>query len=157
MYTNTYIHIIQICIHSTSIHIHKCIQTCMHTYAHVLHTYTCIYYGECQNLKMKTAIRIHNFVINFKHTVAKRKAVYGKWKILSQIPSDTVKNDLQRLRTLHQKHKVFLTYHETKMHRRLVRFQVLTAASMMFRTVFWDDGGSTHLWNVGRQSFYTAV
>jgi hypothetical protein len=42
-----------------------------------------------------------------------------------------------------------------------VRFQVLTAASMMFRIVFWDvlpdDGGSTHLWNVGRQSFYTAV
>jgi hypothetical protein len=52
-----------------------------------------------------------------------------------------------------------------------VRFQVLTAASMMFRAVFWvilpcrmivdrlipDDGGSTHLWNVGRQSFYTAV
>jgi hypothetical protein len=33
----------------------------------------------------------------------------------------------------------------------------------MFRAVFWvillipDDGGSTHLWNVGRQSFYTAV
>jgi hypothetical protein len=34
----------------------------------------------------------------------------------------------------------------------LVRFQVLTAASMMFRAVFWvvlrqdpDDGGSTHL------------
>jgi hypothetical protein len=31
-----------------------------------------------------------------------------------------------------------------------VRFQVLTAASMMFRAVFWvvlipDDGGSTHL------------
>jgi hypothetical protein len=29
-----------------------------------------------------------------------------------------------------------------------VRFQVLTAASMMFRVVFWDirdDGGSTHL------------
>jgi hypothetical protein len=41
-----------------------------------------------------------------------------------------------------------------------VRFQVLTAACMMFRVVFWlipDDGGSTHLWNVGRQSFYTAV
>jgi hypothetical protein len=47
-----------------------------------------------------------------------------------------------------------------------VRFQVLTAASMMFRIVFWDvlswalipvDGGSTHLWNVGRQLFYTAV
>jgi hypothetical protein len=53
-----------------------------------------------------------------------------------------------------------------------VRFQVLTAASMMFRVVFWnilpckiivdrryrgaywlipDDGGSTYLWNVGRQ------
>jgi hypothetical protein len=32
----------------------------------------------------------------------------------------------------------------------------------MFRVVFWDilipdDGGSTHLWNVSRQSFYTAV
>jgi hypothetical protein len=32
----------------------------------------------------------------------------------------------------------------------VVRFQVLTAASMMFRAVFWvvlipDDGGSTHL------------
>jgi hypothetical protein len=38
----------------------------------------------------------------------------------------------------------------------------------MFRAVFWvvlvrtasiitDDGGSTHLWNVGLQSFYTAV
>jgi hypothetical protein len=35
----------------------------------------------------------------------------------------------------------------------------------MFRAVFWvvlpwlipDDGGSMHLWNVGRQSFYTAV
>jgi hypothetical protein len=38
-----------------------------------------------------------------------------------------------------------------------VRFQVLTAASMMFRIVFWDDGGSTRLWNVGRQLFYTAV
>jgi hypothetical protein len=48
-----------------------------------------------------------------------------------------------------------------------VRFQVLKAASMMFRVVFWDilpcimiipdDGGSTHLWNVGQQSFYTAV
>jgi hypothetical protein len=65
-----------------------------------------------------------------------------------------------------------------------VRFKVLTAASMMFRAVFWvilpckmtvdrrfigayclhhqgllipDDGGSTHLWNVGRQSFYMAV
>jgi hypothetical protein len=68
------------------------------------------------------------------------------------------------------------------------RFQVLTAAIMMFRVVFWDilpckmivdrrfrggllynldpfvlgslipdHGGSTHLWNVGRQSFYTAV
>jgi hypothetical protein len=44
---------------------------------------------------------------------------------------------------------------------RNLRFQVLTAASMMFRAVFWvlipDDGGSTHLWNVGRQLFYTAV
>jgi hypothetical protein len=44
-----------------------------------------------------------------------------------------------------------------------VRFQVLTAASMMFRIGFWDvliipdDGGSTHLWNVGRQLFYMAV
>jgi hypothetical protein len=49
-----------------------------------------------------------------------------------------------------------------------VRFQVLTAASMMFRIVFWDvlpckmivipdDEGSTRLWNVGRQLFYTAV
>jgi hypothetical protein len=42
-----------------------------------------------------------------------------------------------------------------------VRFQVLTAASMMFRIVFWDvlpdDGGSTYLWNVGRQLFYMAV
>jgi len=43
-----------------------------------------------------------------------------------------------------------------------MRFQVLTVASMMFRIVFWDilipdDGGSTHLRNVGRQSFYTAV
>jgi hypothetical protein len=49
-----------------------------------------------------------------------------------------------------------------------VRFQVLMAASMMFRAVFWvvqpcklivipDDGGSTHLWHVGRQSSYTAV
>jgi hypothetical protein len=34
---------------------------------------------------------------------------------------------------------------------KIVRFQVLTAASMMFRVVFWDillipdDGGSTHL------------
>jgi hypothetical protein len=48
-----------------------------------------------------------------------------------------------------------------------VRFQVLTATSMKFR-VFWDilpcshqgpdDGGSTHLWNVGRHRFdYTAV
>jgi hypothetical protein len=30
----------------------------------------------------------------------------------------------------------------------------------MFRAVFWvirDDGGSTHLWNVSRQSIYTAV
>jgi hypothetical protein len=36
----------------------------------------------------------------------------------------------------------------------IVRFQVLTAASMMFSP---DDGGSTHLWNVGGQSFYTAV
>jgi hypothetical protein len=32
----------------------------------------------------------------------------------------------------------------------------------MFRVVFWvilpcDDGGSTHVWNVRRQSFYTAV
>jgi hypothetical protein len=26
--------------------------------------------------------------------------------------------------------------------------------TMVFRVVFWD---STHLWNVGRQSFYTAV
>jgi hypothetical protein len=34
-----------------------------------------------------------------------------------------------------------------------VRFQVLTAASIIRD----DDGGSTHLWNVGRQSFYTAV
>jgi hypothetical protein len=67
-----------------------------------------------------------------------------------------------------------------------VRFQVLTAASMIFRIVFWDvlpckiivdrrfrgaycsevrtasiiipdNGGSMHLWNVGRQLFYTAV
>jgi hypothetical protein len=42
-----------------------------------------------------------------------------------------------------------------------VRFQVLTAASMKFRFVFWDQGddnvGSTYLWNVGRQLFYTAV
>jgi hypothetical protein len=48
-----------------------------------------------------------------------------------------------------------------------VRFQVLTVASMTFRVVFWDilpckmivpdDGGSTYLGNVGRQSFYTAV
>jgi hypothetical protein len=38
--------------------------------------------------------------------------------------------------------------------------------SSMFRAVFWvvlpckmipDDGGSTHLWKVGRQSFYTAL
>jgi hypothetical protein len=34
---------------------------------------------------------------------------------------------------------------------------------LMFRIVFWDagiipdDGGSTHLRNVGRQLFYTAV
>jgi hypothetical protein len=53
-------------------------------------------------------------------------------------------------------------------HMKVVRFQVLTTASMMFRIVFWDtlpckiivdpdDGGSTHVWNVGRQSFYTAV
>jgi hypothetical protein len=34
-----------------------------------------------------------------------------------------------------------------------VRFQVLTAASM----IRYDDGGSTHLWNVGRQLFYTEV
>jgi hypothetical protein len=62
-----------------------------------------------------------------------------------------------------------------------VRFQVLTAASMKFTFFFWDvlpckiiverrfrgtcclhhyrpdDGGSTYLWNVGRQLFYTAV
>jgi hypothetical protein len=49
-----------------------------------------------------------------------------------------------------------------------VRFQVLTAASMKFRTVFGDVlpcniivnrrfRGSTYLWNVGRQLFYTAV
>jgi hypothetical protein len=66
-----------------------------------------------------------------------------------------------------------------------VRFQVLTEASMKFRFVFWDvlpckiivnrrfrgstylwimamsnrpdDGGSTHLWKVGWQLFYTAV
>jgi hypothetical protein len=65
-----------------------------------------------------------------------------------------------------------------------VRFHVLTAASMKFRFVFWDvlpckiivdrrfrntcclhhqsvegpyDGGSTYIWNVGRQLFYTAV
>jgi hypothetical protein len=66
-----------------------------------------------------------------------------------------------------------------------VRFQVLTEASMKFRFVFWDvlpckiiinrrfrgstylwiramsnrpnDGGSTYLWNVGWQLFYTAV
>jgi hypothetical protein len=55
-----------------------------------------------------------------------------------------------------------------------VRFQVLTVAIMMFRIVFWDvlpckiivdrrfsihhqGSGSTHLWNVGRQLFYTAV
>jgi hypothetical protein len=49
-----------------------------------------------------------------------------------------------------------------------VRFKVLKEASMMFRIIFWDilpckmivipdDGGSTHLWNVVRQSFYTAV
>jgi hypothetical protein len=65
--------------------------------------------------------------------------------------------------------------------RKLVRFQVLTAASMKFRFVFLDvlpckiivdrrfrgtcclhqhrpdDGGSTYLWNVGRQIFYTVV
>jgi hypothetical protein len=66
----------------------------------------------------------------------------------------------------------------------LLRFQVLTAASMKFRIVFWDvlpckiivdrrfrgtcclhhqrwvipdDWGSTYLWNVGWQLFYTAV
>jgi hypothetical protein len=57
-----------------------------------------------------------------------------------------------------------------------IGFQVLTAASIMFRIVFWDvlpckiivdrrfrgtycpdDGGSKYLWNVGRQLFYTAV
>jgi hypothetical protein len=62
-----------------------------------------------------------------------------------------------------------------------VRFQVLTAASMKFRFVSWDvlpckiivdrcfrgtcclhhqgddDGGSTYIWNIGRQLFYTAV
>jgi hypothetical protein len=38
-----------------------------------------------------------------------------------------------------------------------VRFQVLTAASMMFSCLIPDDGGSTHLWNVGRSLFYTAV
>jgi hypothetical protein len=38
-----------------------------------------------------------------------------------------------------------------------VRFQVLTAASMMFRIVIPDDGGSTYPLNVGRQLFYTAV
>jgi hypothetical protein len=62
-----------------------------------------------------------------------------------------------------------------------VRFQVLAAASMMFRFVFWgvlpckiivdrrfrgtcclhhqgpDDGGITYLWNVSRQLIYTAV
>jgi hypothetical protein len=42
-----------------------------------------------------------------------------------------------------------------KLREKYVRFQVLTAASMMFRIVFWDvlpckmivpdDGGSTHL------------
>jgi hypothetical protein len=30
-------------------------------------------------------------------------------------------------------------------HGNKVRFQILTAASMMFRVVFSDDGGSTHL------------
>jgi hypothetical protein len=60
-----------------------------------------------------------------------------------------------------------------------LRFQVLTAASVKFRIVFWDvlpckiivdrrfrgtcgwfipdDGGSTYLWNIGLQLFYTAV
>jgi hypothetical protein len=51
-----------------------------------------------------------------------------------------------------------------------VRFQVLKAASMKFRFVFWDvlpckiivnrrfrGTGSTYLWNVGRQLFYTTV
>jgi hypothetical protein len=33
-----------------------------------------------------------------------------------------------------------------------LRFHVLAAASMII-----PDGGSTHLWNVGRQLFYTAV
>jgi hypothetical protein len=59
-----------------------------------------------------------------------------------------------------------------------VRFQVLTAATMKFRIVFWDvlpckiivdrrfrgtcclipdDGGSTYLWNVGRQLFWNWI
>jgi hypothetical protein len=58
-----------------------------------------------------------------------------------------------------------------------VIFEVVTAASTKFIFVFWDvlpckiiidrrfrgtcdrpdDGGSTYLWNVGRQLFYTAV
>jgi hypothetical protein len=28
---------------------------------------------------------------------------------------------------------------------------------MCFKNLIPDDGGSTHLWNIGRQSFYTAV
>jgi len=36
---------------------------------------------------------------------------------------------------------------------RYLRFQVLTAASMKFRIVIPDDGGSTYLWNVGRYYF----
>jgi hypothetical protein len=40
---------------------------------------------------------------------------------------------------------------------RNVRFQVLTAASMKFRFVFWGVLPGTPLWNVGRQLFYTAV
>jgi hypothetical protein len=52
---------------------------------------------------------------------------------------------------------------------RIVVF-ILFSLLLLFRAVFWgilpckmivelipDDGGSTHLWNVGRQSFYTAV
>jgi hypothetical protein len=57
-----------------------------------------------------------------------------------------------QLTTTYEKYNSSTIFHETR-NIKEVRFQVLTAASMMFRAVFWvvlpyiipDDGGSTHL------------
>jgi hypothetical protein len=65
------------------------------------------------------------------------------------IPEDNSEHHTRRRENL--KSHIVNLYGEATL-RRIRRFE-----SLRFNWLIPDDGGSTHLWNVGRQSFYTAV